>query len=71
MWAWDGYGALIGRAQKAHFQDVVSKTACRQLTAEYHSNKNWNYTRWSVAPYQGNSGVPELVASGNCAPSRD
>lgn len=71
VWAWDGYGALIGRAQKAHFQDVVSKTACRHLMAEYHSNKSWNYTRWSVAVYQGNSGVPELVASGNCAPSRD
>jgi eukaryotic-like serine/threonine-protein kinase len=38
---------------------------------EYHSNKKWNYTRWSVAVYQGNSGVPELVASGDCAKRRD
>ncbi|MET7617392.1 serine/threonine-protein kinase [Streptomyces sp. NPDC005408] len=71
VWAWDGYGALAGRAQKSHFQDVASKTACRKFMDEYHSNKKWNYTRWSVAVYQGNSGVPELVASGDCAKRRD
>ncbi|MFE9098781.1 serine/threonine-protein kinase [Streptomyces sp. NPDC007264] len=66
VWARDTDGALIGRAQRADFQDAVSTTLCRKLTAEYNSNQNWNYTRWSVAVYEGNSRVPELIGSGEC-----
>ncbi|MET8028939.1 serine/threonine protein kinase [Streptomyces avermitilis] len=66
VWARDPDGALMGRAQRANFQDAVSKTVCRNLTAEYNSNKTWNYTRWSVAVYEGNSRTPELIGSGEC-----
>ncbi|MGW0735556.1 hypothetical protein [Streptomyces sp. NPDC002851] len=68
VWAFDGYGALTGRAQRANFQDTVSKTVCRRLMAEYRRNKTWIYTRWSVAVYEGNSGTPEIVGSGDCLP---
>lgn len=66
VWARDTDGALIGRAQRANFQDAVSTTLCRKLTAEYNSNKTWNYTRWSVAVYEENSRIPELIGSGEC-----
>ncbi|MGW4817480.1 hypothetical protein ACWEP4_00535 [Streptomyces sp. NPDC004227] len=66
VWARDTDGALIGRAQRANFQDAVSTTLRRKLTAEYNSNQTWNYTRWSVAIYEGNSRVPELIGSGEC-----
>nr|WP_277922391.1 serine/threonine-protein kinase [Streptomyces sp. Root264] len=69
VWAFDGEGALIGRAQQAHFQDVVSKTACPQLLAEYNSNRQWDYTRWAITAYQGNSAWPQLFTSGNCLPT--
>ncbi|MGQ4383477.1 serine/threonine-protein kinase [Streptomyces sp. SAS_270] len=68
VWARDTDGALTGRAQRANFQDSVSTILCRKLTAEYHSNKTWNYTRWSVAVYEGNSRVPEPLGSGECTP---
>jgi hypothetical protein len=66
VWARDTDGVLMGRAQRANFQDAVSKTVCQKLTAEYDSNRTWNYTRWSVAVYQGNSRVPKLLGSGEC-----
>ncbi|MFB7116060.1 hypothetical protein [Streptomyces sp. NPDC056291] len=67
VWARDTNGVLIGRAQRANFQDAVSTTVCRKLTAEYHSNRTWSYVRWSVAVYEGNSRVPELLGSGECS----
>ncbi|WP_328869637.1 hypothetical protein OHT76_05680 [Streptomyces sp. NBC_00287] len=69
VWAWDGSGALAGRAQQSHFQDVVTKTACPKLLAEYNTNKNWNYTHWAIAAYQGNSAWPQLFTSGDCLPT--
>ncbi|WP_434090818.1 serine/threonine-protein kinase [Streptomyces asoensis] len=69
VWVFDGEGALAGRAQQAHFQDVVSKTACPKLLAEYNSNRQWDYTRWAIAAYQGNSAWPQLFTSGNCLPT--
>ncbi|MGW4758243.1 serine/threonine-protein kinase [Streptomyces chartreusis] len=71
VWAWDGSGALIGRAQQAHFQDVVTKTACPKLLAEYNANKQWDYTHWTIAAYQGNSAWPQLFTSGNCLPTEN
>lgn len=68
VWAWDGSGVLTGRAQQAHFQDVVTKTACPRLLAEYNANKEWIYTHWAIAAYQGNSAWPQLFTSGNCLP---
>ncbi|MEU4152940.1 serine/threonine-protein kinase [Streptomyces sp. NPDC026659] len=67
VWARDTSGGLIGRAQRANFQDAASTILCRKLTAEYRSNRAWDYTRWSVAVYEGNSGEPELIGSGECA----
>ncbi|MCP3821360.1 serine/threonine protein kinase [Streptomyces sp. A3M-1-3] len=69
VWAWDGSGALSGRAQQSHFQEVVAKTACPKLLAEYNTNKHWNYTHWTIAAYQGNSAWPQLFASGDCLPT--
>ncbi|MFG2365793.1 serine/threonine-protein kinase [Streptomyces mirabilis] len=69
VWAQDGSGALAGRAQQSHFQDVVAKTACPKLLAEYNTNKRWNYTRWTIAAYQGNSAWPQLFSSGDCLPT--
>ncbi|GHD86118.1 serine/threonine-protein kinase [Streptomyces naganishii] len=66
VWIDDTYGDLVGRAQRADFQDVVTRTACRKLVAEYGSDKAWKYTRWSVAVYEGNSGQPEFTGSGDC-----
>ncbi|MEV8547593.1 serine/threonine-protein kinase [Streptomyces sp. NPDC051572] len=68
VWAWDGAGALAGRAQQSHFQDVVAKTACPRLLSEYNANKHWNYTHWAIAAYEGNSGQPQLFTSGDCLP---
>ncbi|PJE96974.1 hypothetical protein CUT44_15065 [Streptomyces carminius] len=56
----------MGRAQRSNFQDVVSRTGCRKLIDEYNGNRDWNYSRWSVAVYQGDSGMPEIIGSGNC-----
>ncbi len=67
VWAGDHTGGLVGRAQKSQFQQLVSKTVCQKMTTEYDRNASWNYTRWSVAVYQGNSGVAEFVGSGICA----
>ncbi|MET7286459.1 serine/threonine-protein kinase [Streptomyces sp. NPDC005573] len=67
VWARDTDGVLLGRAQRSNFQDAVSRTLCPRLTAEYDSNRNWTYTRWSVAVYEGNSRVPELIGSGECS----
>ncbi|MFF3889261.1 serine/threonine protein kinase [Streptomyces sp. NPDC001914] len=69
VWAHDGSGALGGRAQQSHFQDVVSKTACPRLLAEYNTNKHWNYTHWAIAAYQGNSAWPQIFTSGDCLPT--
>ncbi|MFE9941143.1 serine/threonine protein kinase [Streptomyces hirsutus] len=66
VWGRDDPGALVGRAQKSQFQQLVSKTVCQEMGAEYDRNENWNYTRWSVAVYQGNSGVAEFIGSGTC-----
>ncbi|MER5435867.1 protein kinase [Streptomyces sp. NPDC002588] len=71
VWAQDGSGALAGRAQQTHFQDVVTKTACPRLLAEYNSNKHWDYTHWAIAAYQGNSSWPQLFTSGNCLPTEN
>ncbi|MFJ9818423.1 protein kinase [Streptomyces sp. NPDC101151] len=68
VWIYDSSATLIGRAQRANFQDVVTTTACRKLVSEYSSNKKWQYTRWSVAVFAGNSGVPEFTGSGDCMP---
>nr|WP_051105880.1 serine/threonine-protein kinase [Streptomyces hokutonensis] len=68
VWAQDGSGALAGRAQQSHFEDVVTKTACPRLLAEYNANKHWNYTHWTIAAYQGNSAQPQLFTSGDCLP---
>ena len=67
VWARDTDGVLVGRAQRANFQDAVSTTLCQKLTAEYNGNKTWKYVRWSVAVYEGNSRIPELIGSGECA----
>ncbi|MFG2352670.1 protein kinase [Streptomyces sp. NPDC048521] len=66
VWARDTDGVLVGRAQRANFQDAVSTILCPKLTAEYHRNRSWNYTRWSVAVLEGNSRIPELITSGEC-----
>jgi hypothetical protein len=68
VWARDTNEVLMGRAQRANFQDAVSQTVCQKLTAEYNSNKTWRYTRWSVAVFEANSRIPELIASGECIP---
>jgi eukaryotic-like serine/threonine-protein kinase len=68
VWAQDTNEVLMGRAQRADFQDAVSRTVCPKLTAEYHRNPAWNYTRWSVAVFEANSRVPELIGSGECLP---
>ncbi|MFD4577159.1 serine/threonine-protein kinase [Streptomyces sp. NPDC058417] len=68
VWARDTDGALIGRAQQSHFQDVAATTVCQELRAEYTSNRTWNYTRWTAALYEANSRVPQLLASGTCSP---
>ncbi|WP_461027827.1 serine/threonine-protein kinase [Streptomyces sparsus] len=67
VWAYDGDGALLGRAQRAHFQQVVSKALCTGLLDERRDNPDWPYTRWSIALYQGNGAIPEIIASGRCA----
>nr|WP_308404490.1 serine/threonine-protein kinase [Streptomyces sp. ATCC 21386] len=69
VWALDGSGVLSGRAQQSHFQDVVTRTACPRLLAEYKRDKRWNYTHWTVAAYQGNSAWPQLFTSGDCLPA--
>ncbi|MEV7688894.1 protein kinase domain-containing protein [Streptomyces bungoensis] len=66
VWVYDSDGQLIGRAQRANFQDVVTTATCRRLLAEYGSNSKWPYTRWSVAVFEGNSGAPEFTGSGDC-----
>ncbi|MEU6089554.1 serine/threonine-protein kinase [Streptomyces sp. NPDC047085] len=68
VWIDDSAGQLVGRAQRANFQDVVTTTACPKLVSEYSSNKAWQYTRWSVAVFAGNSGAPEFTGSGDCMP---
>ncbi|WP_079195635.1 serine/threonine protein kinase [Streptomyces acidiscabies] len=68
VWARDSMGVLVGRAQQGNFQEVVAETACPRLLAEYNTNRRWNYTRWVVGAYQGNSPWPELFASGSCLP---
>ncbi|MFC7909621.1 serine/threonine-protein kinase [Streptomyces nigra] len=68
VWVRDSNGALMGRAQQANFQDTVATTVCPKLMAEYTRNKNWSYTRWTVARYEGNSRIPELLGSGECSP---
>ncbi len=67
VWVGDHLGGLVGRAQRSQFQQLVSKTVCQKMATEYDRNASWNYTRWSVAVYQGNSGVAEFVGSGSCA----
>ncbi|MFF7309588.1 protein kinase [Streptomyces sp. NPDC008137] len=67
VWVRDADGALIGRAQQANFQDAVATTVCQRLRGEYTSNETWNYTRWTVALYEGNSRIPELMGSGECS----
>ncbi|MFH8774519.1 protein kinase [Streptomyces sp. NPDC017958] len=66
VWMHDPDGTLIGRAQRSNFQDVVTTTACRRLVSEYSSNKAWQYTRWSVVVWEGNSRFPEFTGSGDC-----
>ncbi|MET8586057.1 serine/threonine-protein kinase [Streptomyces collinus] len=66
VWIYDDNAQLVGRAQRAGFQDVVTRTACRKLLAEYGADRTWRYTRWSVAVFEGNSGVPEFTGSGDC-----
>ncbi|MCX5378614.1 serine/threonine-protein kinase [Streptomyces sp. NBC_00091] len=66
VWAWDGYGAVQSKAQTAHFADVVSKTACAKLAAEYNANAHWPYMRWVAASYTGNSGQAFIHGSGTC-----
>jgi hypothetical protein len=67
VWAADDQeGVLVGRAQRSQFQQLVSKTVCQKMAAEYDRNADWNYTRWSVAVCQGNSGMTEFVGSGTC-----
>ncbi|GGW82650.1 serine/threonine protein kinase [Streptomyces galilaeus] len=66
VWARDTDEVLLGRAQRANFQDAVSKTACRMMTAEYDNNNTWKYIRWSIAVFEGNSRIPELIGSGEC-----
>ncbi|MQY37316.1 Serine/threonine-protein kinase PknD [Streptomyces sp. RB17] len=68
VWARDTNEVLVGRAQRDNFQDAVSKTLCPKLTAEFHRNPSWNYTRWSVAVYEPDGSDPELVRSGECLP---
>ncbi|MFI2641964.1 serine/threonine-protein kinase [Streptomyces sp. NPDC018610] len=66
VWIQDTYGALIGRAQRDNFQDVARRTACEKLRDEYSRNRSWQYIRWSVAVYDGNTGTPEFIGSGDC-----
>lgn len=66
VWIRDDNAQLVGRAQRANFQDVATRTACRKLLAEYRADRTWQYTRWSVAVFEGNSGVPEFTGSGDC-----
>ncbi|TVZ83198.1 hypothetical protein [Streptomyces sp. BK340] len=66
VWMHDPDGTMIGRAQRDNFQDVVTTTACRKLVSEYSSNKSWQYTRWSVLMWEGNSRFPEFTGSGDC-----
>ncbi|WP_413471060.1 serine/threonine-protein kinase [Streptomyces peucetius] len=67
VWAWDSSGSLVGRAQQSHLLSIVSKTGCRKFMTEFGSNEKWNYTRWSVAVYRTDDGMPVIVGSGSCA----
>ncbi|MDX3115753.1 serine/threonine-protein kinase [Streptomyces scabiei] len=69
VWAYDDAGALAGRAQQAHFQDVVGKVVCPRLLAEYNTDKHWTYTHWAIAAYQGNNASPQLFTAGDCLPT--
>lgn len=69
VWARDPDGALLGRAQRSHFRDVVATNVCENLMSEYSANSAWPYTRWSIALYQGNAAFPEIIASGDCLPA--
>lgn len=64
MWARDTDEVLVGRAQRADFQDAVFRTVCPKLMAEYCRNPAWNYGCWSAAVSEANSRVPEFIGSG-------
>ncbi|MFI1443688.1 serine/threonine-protein kinase [Streptomyces fructofermentans] len=70
VWVNDTSDTLAGRAQQSHFRDVVERTACPRLLAEYNAGRRWNYTHWSAAVFQGNSPAPQFVGSGDCLPAK-
>ncbi|MFE6843453.1 serine/threonine-protein kinase [Streptomyces sp. NPDC057686] len=68
VWTDDPNDRFASRASQSNLKHAVEEAVCRRLTAEFHSNRSWNYTRWAVAVYNPYTHGRQFLGSGTCTP---
>lgn len=68
VWTDDPADRFAGRAARSNLRGAVREAVCRGLTAEFHRNRSWNYTRWSLAVRDAHTNGRQFLGSGTCAP---
>ncbi|WP_371635128.1 hypothetical protein OG988_06225 [Streptomyces zaomyceticus] len=66
VWTDDPNSRFTSHASQSNLRGTVEEAVCRKLTLEFHNNKSWEYTRWSVAVYDAYTGTRQFIGSGTC-----
>ncbi|MFB7938803.1 serine/threonine protein kinase [Streptomyces sp. NPDC056049] len=67
VWTDDPNSRFTSRASQSNLRGTVETAVCRKLTLEFHNNKSWEYTRWSVAVYDSYTSTHQFIGSGTCS----
>ncbi|WP_405988043.1 serine/threonine-protein kinase [Streptomyces sp. NBC_00986] len=68
VWTDDPNSRFASRASQSNLKGAAEKALCGKLTAEFKSNKTWNYTHWAVAVFDPYTGTRQFIGSGTCTP---
>ncbi|MER5965243.1 hypothetical protein [Streptomyces sp. NPDC002057] len=66
VWTDNPNSRFTSHASQSNLRGTVEEAVCRKLTLEFHNNKSWEYTRWSVAVYDAYTGTRQLIGAGTC-----
>ncbi|WP_327165272.1 serine/threonine-protein kinase [Streptomyces zaomyceticus] len=66
VWTDDPNSRFTSHVSQSNLRSTVEEAVCRKLTLEFHNNKSWEYTRWSVAVYDAYTGTRQFIGSGTC-----
>ncbi|MFD3970005.1 hypothetical protein [Streptomyces cyaneofuscatus] len=68
VWTDDPESRFGNHAAQSNLAGAVEKAVRGRLMAEFADNRNWRYTRWTLAVLDASAGEGQFIRSGTCTP---